>query len=42
MTSKRKKLAEEYRKKVMDHAVIWTLWPEDIPGSRSLRDSIGP
>ena len=41
IAEKRKKLAEEYRKKVMDHTVIWTLWPEDIPGSRSLREVIG-
>lgn len=41
VSKKRKKLAEEYRKKVMDHTVIWTLWPEDIPGSRSLREVNG-
>lgn len=41
MDEKRKKLADEYRKKVMDRAVIWTLWPEDIPGSRSLNESLG-
>ena len=42
VATKRKKLAEEYRKKVMDNTVIWTLWPEDIPGSRSLREVNAP
>lgn len=33
--------AEEFRKKVMDRTVVWTKWPEDIPGSRPLADALG-
>lgn len=33
-------LRAAYHKKVMDRTVIWTRWPEDIPGSRSLAEAI--
>ncbi len=33
---KKNKLRDAYRKKVMERTPIWTRWPEDIPGSRSL------
>jgi hypothetical protein len=32
---------EAYRKQVMARTVIWTRWPEDIPGSRSLQAALG-
>lgn len=38
---KKKKLSQEYRKKVMDRTVIWTRWPDDIPNSRSLQEFLG-
>ncbi len=31
---------EAFRKKIMDRTVIWTRWPEDIPGSRSLLEVV--
>lgn len=35
---KRSELREAFHKRIMDRTVIWTRWPEDIPGSRSLTD----
>lgn len=35
-TAKKDALREAYHKKVMARTIIWTRWPEDIPGSRSL------
>ncbi|MGN6547451.1 MAG: peptidylprolyl isomerase [Aureliella sp.] len=31
-------MREAYHRKVMERTVIWTRWPEDIPGSRSLSE----
>lgn len=36
-----KQKSEEFRKKVLDRTVIWSRWPEDIPGSRPLEEAIG-
>jgi parvulin-like peptidyl-prolyl isomerase len=36
--TKATELREAYHKKVMERTVIWTRWPEDIPGSRSLAE----
>jgi hypothetical protein len=38
---KRDKATEEFRAKIMKRTPIWTRWPEDIPGSRSLESAIG-
>lgn len=38
VNAKKSELSQAFRKKVMDRTVIWTRWPEDIPGSRSLAD----
>ncbi len=38
---KRSQLNDEFMTKVMAKTPIWTLWPEDIPGSRPLSDVIG-
>lgn len=37
---KREELRKQYHAKVMARTVIWTRWPEDIPGSRSLAEVI--
>ncbi len=38
---KREAATAAFRKKVMARTPIWTLWPEDIPGSRPLADAVG-
>lgn len=38
--SKTDQLRQAYHDKVMERTVIWTRWPEDIPGSRSLAEVI--
>lgn len=38
---KRIKETIAFRKKVMDRTSVWTIWPEDIPGSRPLSDALG-
>lgn len=37
---KRKQKAEEFREKVLSRMIVWTLWPDDIPGSRSLQEAL--
>lgn len=39
--ARRQKNLEEFHAKVMSRTSIWTLWPEDIPGSRPLREALG-
>lgn len=36
--AKKAELRKAFHKKVMDRTVVWTRWPEDIPGSRALAD----
>lgn len=38
---KRENGIREFRKRIMDRTTVWTLWPEDIPGSRPLEDALG-
>lgn len=37
-TAKKNELRDAFHKRVMERTVIWTRWPEDIPGSRSLAE----
>lgn len=39
---RRDKEVREFRKRIMDRTTVWTLWPEDIPGSRPLVEALGP
>jgi hypothetical protein len=36
----RQQKLKEFRKKVLDRVPIWTVWPEDIPGSRPLNQAV--
>jgi DNA-binding MarR family transcriptional regulator len=38
---KRDEEIRKFRKKVMDRTPVWTLWPQDIEGSRPLSDALG-
>ena len=38
--AKKSELREAFHKKVMERTVVWTRWPEDIPGSRSLAEAL--
>lgn len=38
---RRQKEAEQFREKVLGRVVVWTRWPEDIPGSRPLSEALG-
>ncbi len=38
---RRNKEVREFRKRIMDRTTVWTLWPEDIPGSRPLTEALG-
>lgn len=40
VAQKRSELREQYHAKVMARTIIWTRWPQDIPGSRSLVEVI--
>jgi len=33
--------AERFRERILDRVVVWTRWPEDIPGSRPLSEALG-
>ena len=38
---RRTKEVREFRKRITDRTTVWTLWPEDIPGSRPLVEALG-
>jgi hypothetical protein len=38
---KRSKEVRAFRERIMQRTTIWTLWPEDIPGSRPLAAALG-
>ncbi len=38
---RRNKEVRAFREKIMARTPVWTLWPEDIPGSRPLTDALG-
>lgn len=33
--------AEKFRERVLDRVIVWTRWPEDMPGSRALAEALG-
>lgn len=37
----RQQKAEEFRERVLGRVIVWTRWPEDIPGSRPLVEALG-
>lgn len=38
---RRRKEIRAFRERIMSRTTIWTLWPEDIPGSRPLSEALG-
>lgn len=38
---KRQQEIEKFREQVMKRTTVWTKWPEDIPGSKSLVEALG-
>jgi parvulin-like peptidyl-prolyl isomerase len=38
---KRDKASKELKERVMKRTLVWTRWPEDIPGSRPLSEALG-
>ncbi|MEO8272347.1 MAG: peptidylprolyl isomerase, partial [Aureliella sp.] len=38
---RREKEVREFRDRIVDRTTIWTLWPQDIPGSRPLSEALG-
>ncbi|MCC7334087.1 MAG: peptidylprolyl isomerase [Pirellulaceae bacterium] len=38
---RRHKEVRAFRDRIMDRTTVWTLWPQDIPGSRPLSEALG-
>lgn len=38
---RRRKEVRAFRDRIMDRTTVWTLWPQDIPGSRPLSEALG-
>lgn len=38
---KRQQESDKFRDEIMKRTTVWTMWPEDIPGSRSLIEALG-
>lgn len=38
---RRSKEVREFRDRIMNRTTVWTLWPQDIPGSRPLSEALG-
>lgn len=38
---RRRKEVRAFRDRIMDRTTVWSLWPEDIPGSRPLTEALG-